>query len=237
MPCQENCKSCIDLFTCNTCIENYFFYSDFCYKQCPNNTYRVDFECYQCSSPCLYCSISNNNCTLCGSPFVLYENSCVKECPINYTLYFQECIPSGLLCAPNCTEDLLKNSECDWACYVQACNFDNGNCPPINYTNTLDLTALPMPMSITGGAAVGVTGVSSVVFGSSALAVGSSLMSLLESAAVISLIGTVGTTNGTHGRIALDIENTDIKIVFTILFIITFLKIAGNISFALVFCK
>ena len=236
--CQNGCEQCRDTSSCSSCSEQYYLYGGGCYGECPNTTYAEGGVCVQCTDPCLYClGNGTNNCTLCNSPLVLFESECVSSCPENYTVYFQKCLANSLFCAPNCTEELLSNTICDIACNVKACNFDNGFCSSLNYSDSLDLKSLPLPLSMAGGLSVAASGASSLLFGGSVLAAGTSITSLVEGCAVAALIGTVGTADGVHGRIVLDIDNTYVKTVFTLLFIVTFIHICTNIAFAVVFVK
>lgn len=233
--CPENCYNCTDLSTCTYCTEPFLLYLGNCYSECPNTTYADNFICKDCKDPCLYCN--GSACTLCKYPLVLFEFSCIEKCPANYSLYFQECVENSEFCNENCTADMLDNEVCDSECNVKACEFDNGQCPAVNYTDTLDLKNLLLPLSIAGGVGLVTSTVSSIIFGSSVIAVSSSIISLLEGTSIFGLMGVVGIADGTHGRVALDIENTEVKLVFTLIFIINFLHFGINIAFALVFFK
>ena len=237
LACEQNCSICTGLNHCYECKSPYYLYSNSCYFECPGNTYANEQKCIDCKYPCLYCDKNSENCTLCRSPLLLFNNSCVFQCPSNYSAYFSECIENSLLCAPNCTKDLLNNDRCEEVCNVKACNFDNNQCPGTNYSNSLDFSMLPCPISITTGLGLTATGTSFIVFQSSITAVGSSFSSIFEGTGIIALLATVGNTKGTHGRVMLDLEDNSVKTVFFLLLVISFFHVFGNLAFTVIFYR
>ena len=212
--CSEKCLDCESLSECLECDADYFLYQSVCYESCPNSTYAVNGTCNGCADRCIQC-YEENNCVLCESSFLLLNDSCVSSCPEGYSEYMSSCVPDSFECSENCTFIMSKNSKCEWECYVKACNFDSDQCPPQNYSDTLAINEVPVPISVTGGVGVTIAGVSAAFFGSSFTAVAGPVCALLETAAGLGLMGTIAISDGTRGRelIFLNFASKNLKLL------------------------
>jgi hypothetical protein len=217
-------------------MTGFFLYQSTCYASCPNFTFSDENSCQNCEFPCIECE-SLEICSLCEDSYLLMNSSCVADCPEGYSELLSMCVPDSSECSENCTFQMSKDQQCDWNCYVKACNFDSDMCPQKNYSNSLAINQVPVPISMTGGIGVAVAGASSLIFGSSFIAVAGPLCSLLETAAGVGLLVTVGLSDGTRGRELLNIDDSKSSSVFAILFILNLLHILGNLVFVFCFFK
>ncbi|XP_017941456.2 proprotein convertase subtilisin/kexin type 5 isoform X4 [Manacus vitellinus] len=119
IPCSDGCQNCKedDPRTCITCIQNYYMYKHYCYKYCPENTYRDEdsLQCRDCPSNCDSCD--KDKCDSCEEGFYLSGGTCVSECGDGFFAddISRECEPCHRNCATcvgysyeNCTG--CKNS-------------------------------------------------------------------------------------------------------------------------------
>lgn len=67
IPCQNNCLTCKDEFTCITCVYPFIFYQNQCLSACPAGLVNVNFICV----PIQYCSQ------------YVYDGSCYSQCPVS----------------------------------------------------------------------------------------------------------------------------------------------------------
>ena len=231
--CGDKCLDCESLNECLQCDEDYFWYQSLCYASCPNSTYAENGTCFDCAERCIQC-YNENDCGLCESSFLLLNKSCVSSCPDGYSEYMSTCVPDSFECSENCTFIMSKNSKCEWECYVKACNFDSDQCPPANYSDTLAISEVPVPISVTGGVGVTVAGVSAAFFGSSFTAVAGPVCALLETAAGVGLMATIAVSDGTRGRELIDTDNGNISSLFIILFVLNLIHIFTNLAFVFI---
>jgi proprotein convertase subtilisin/kexin type 5 len=86
-PCDnKSCKTCAqtDLGKCTNCTFGKFLYGRDCVSPCPNQTYPMNDQCFDCVLPCTRCS-SASNCSQCASPFTLApDRTCQDDCPLSY---------------------------------------------------------------------------------------------------------------------------------------------------------
>ncbi|XP_019410471.1 PREDICTED: proprotein convertase subtilisin/kexin type 5 isoform X4 [Crocodylus porosus] len=86
VPCADGCRTCNvdDPKNCTSCIHNYYMYKQYCYKNCPGNTYTDEDaqECMECASNCDSCDL--HECLWCNKDFYLSDGMCVKECKAGF---------------------------------------------------------------------------------------------------------------------------------------------------------
>nr|CAB3247060.1 extracellular matrix protein FRAS1 [Phallusia mammillata] len=82
--CGEGCRTCDSRSTCNTCMDNYYYYNRACYSRCPSHT--------------RFCR-SNNTC------IEVKKKKCSNPCCVEYN----ECM-SGLICAKKREKRKIKKT-------------------------------------------------------------------------------------------------------------------------------
>ena len=162
--CHPTCKSCRDRgqLACTGCINGliYSFAKKQCLSQCPQGQYRINTDCYMCTSSCKTCKgPSNRECLSCEQNHALYNFTCVKRCPPNTHLEDYNglmecgaCYPSCATCTgkranqcTSCRQDLyLEKTSCVKQCSLnfqldedtRTCTLCNNDCP--SYANLTD---------------------------------------------------------------------------------------------------
>eukprot|EP00347_Sterkiella_histriomuscorum_P022324 403330882 len=149
--CQEPCATCqTKVNYCTSCLQNLnqrYFYSGFCYAQCPLGTFlNEQGSCSQCDTNCLSCLTTGTTCTSCRSPLKLnkYENNCVESCPLGLTT---DTGTTCEYCDPKCRTCDLKNPKKCLSCSSGLSLYDKtseclGQCPNGTVTITDQQTTL-----------------------------------------------------------------------------------------------
>ncbi|CAG9317925.1 unnamed protein product [Blepharisma stoltei] len=245
--CAENCLSCDANYTnCLQCSDNYYLYKGSCLSSCPeNSTVKNGTDCVACDYPCVTCETTASSCLSCDSIFLLYEDTCVYTCPSGYYAVSGVCHKSDVNpgeCAAGCTEELLKNSVCDAACNVKACNYDDEVClkyPPDNstveYAESLAVKEVPFPSSGLGIIGVGIAVTGKVFIAASSIAGAAvSICAVLETVSWLAVLGEVSVSDGTHGRELLS-SDPEVQITLVILIVPLIFHFALNIVYLIVF--
>ncbi|CAG9335482.1 unnamed protein product [Blepharisma stoltei] len=245
--CDSNCYSCENSKTkCTGCSDSKILYKSSCYDSCPSSTIKIGNECLECDSSCLTCISSTKTCVTCANDLILYEGSCYDICPSGYQLYNSSCIAIGLLpdeCSSGCGSAELKNTVCDPACNVKACNYDDELCLPAqNNTDSnntdhdssekLSIGEVPFPATIVGVSSIVFAGVAKLTVGTLIMPTTVGVWGILETfswgAIGISLIEVQDVK--TRRRL-MDISDFDANDIFFTLVIVFSLHICFNILF------
>jgi len=165
-PCTPGCSVCYSsgfssCTACNNDTNNAIYYkyigSDICNTSCPNGQFissSVLYLCQACSSICVTCSISAENCTSsnCSANYYFLNNSCLSICPDNYypNPSIRQCSPCVAGCqtcfggdlnsctkcnSPNGTQYYLQIGLTQCASYCNSGEFENsttGKCVTCN---------------------------------------------------------------------------------------------------------
>jgi len=153
--CTTNTSSCLSCYN-NTNISQYNIYfptNNSCLLSCPTGYYEdiPTLTCFVCSSTCLTCSFSINNCTSCNQSssylalyITNYNGACLSACPTLFYLSNSTTPPQCVSCVSPCLSctGLTSCLSCasGYYYYSQTCT---SNCPvnltiPNNATKNCD---------------------------------------------------------------------------------------------------
>jgi len=111
----NNCKKCCqkDTEKCTKCYEEGFpwLYKPKCVEVCPENTYKVEKECFDCNESCKTCS-SDASCDTCPDGKVYDDGECFATCGQGKTDVNNICNPCKKNDCDNCDTDIESCDIC-----------------------------------------------------------------------------------------------------------------------------
>ena len=250
--CDPACASCSGTQgNCTECSPSYYRHEDQCLKTCPSGFAGVSGECRPCDSSCLTCDQEVTSCSSCPSGSYLFGSKCVTNCPASYIAQEGVCLdPQTQECAQACTLEKLSNSVCDPECNNEACNFDNQVCSEpseedyeqfnseiVERTENLALEKEPFVMSGLALVSIALIGAGSAFMGTAFVSSAVGVLGLLQTGGFIGLVVEVSSADSTKGRVLLEVEETEVELIFYSLVFLLVLHFAANLVFFWVYWK
>ena len=107
--CKDNCKTCSNSITCDSCESPLVLKDNDCVETCGDGYTPTDEICQSCEvSDCASCDENINSCDECANKKVYLNGECLENCPANYFQLLNNCFQ----CTPNC-EKCVDGDTCD----------------------------------------------------------------------------------------------------------------------------
>ena len=229
--CNEHCKTCFgSVENCTICEDGFYFYENTCLEVCPDNvSIVVGSFCEPCEPSCATCDSTPSNCTSCNSSSSLYNSTCLSECPEGYISNNSEC--SLYYCVAGCNYFQMTDSNCDEACNVAECNYDNDECTT---TSIPALQKAPLPFTLVG------VGSSGIMLGSKLLFPATSLTSsviavwgVFETGSWLCVLNEIAATESKGRRLLSDDSKIQLAFILLLVFFVGHLVI--NTLFGIIY--